>query len=97
MHGRTAACCCQFALIDLSARLLPMNTRIEQILNDALGLSVDERSALTIALIDSLEGSDDSAITDAWRIELKARQAALRNGLVEPHSWADAKARISAL
>jgi putative addiction module component (TIGR02574 family) len=64
---------------------------------EALGLSLDERTALTLALLESLEGSDDSAISDAWRIEIKERQAALRAGAVEAVAWAAAKARLSAL
>lgn len=82
---------------DLGARLCRMNARIDQLLDEALGLPADERSALTVALLDSLEGDDDSAITDAWRQEIKARQAALRAGTVKAVSWAEASARLSAL
>ena len=64
----------------LSARLCLMNAHVDHILDEALGLPADERSALTVALLDSLEGSDDSSITEAWRREIKARQAALRAG-----------------
>lgn len=83
--------------LDLSARLCRMNARVDHILDEALGLPADERSALTVALLDSLEGSDDSAITEAWRQEIKARQAALREGTVKAVSWAEARARLSAL
>ena len=81
----------------LSARLRCMNTSVDHILDEALGLPADERSALTVALLDSLEGSDDSSITEAWRQEIKARQAALRAGTVKAVSWAEAKARLNAL
>lgn len=74
-----------------------MNARVDHILDEALGLPADERSALTVALLDSLEGSDDSAITEAWRQEIKARQAALRAGTVKAVSWVEARARLSAL
>ena len=74
-----------------------MNARVDRILNEALGLPADERSALTVALLDSLEGSDDAAIAEAWRLEIRARQAALRAGTVQPVSWAEARARLSAL
>ena len=83
--------------LDLSARLFRMNARVDRILNEALGLSADERSALTVALLDSLEGSDEPGITEAWRQEIKARQAALRAGTVTAVSWTEAKARLSAL
>ncbi|AGX88239.1 hypothetical protein Cenrod_2170 [Candidatus Symbiobacter mobilis CR] len=80
-----------------SARLLAMNAHVDHILDEALGLPPDERSALTVALLDSLEGSDDSSIAEAWRQEIKARQAALRAGTVKAVSWAEAKTRLSAL
>ena len=74
-----------------------MNARVDHLLDQALGLPTDERSALVVALLDSLEGSDDSAISDAWRQELRKRQAALRAGTVKPVLWSEAKARLSAL
>ena len=74
-----------------------MNARVDHLLDEALGLSTDERSALVVALLDSLEGSEDAAISDAWRQELKARQAALRAGTVKVVPWAEARARLSAL
>ncbi len=81
----------------LGARLRCMNTHVDHILDEALGLPADERSALTVALLDSLEGSDDSSIAAAWREEIKARQVALRAGTVKADSWAEARARLSAL
>jgi len=80
-----------------SASLRCMNAHVAHILDEALGLPPDERSALTVALLDNLEGSDDSSITEAWRQEIKARQAARRAGTVKPVSWAEARARLSAL
>ena len=82
---------------DWSARLCRMNAHVDHILDEALGLSADERSALTVALLDSLGGSDDSSITEAWRQEIRSRQAALRAGTVKAVSWAEARARLSAL
>jgi putative addiction module component (TIGR02574 family) len=74
-----------------------MNAHVDHILDEALGLPPDERSALTVALIDSLEGSDDSSITEAWRQEVRARQEGLRAGTVKAVSWAEAKARLREL
>jgi putative addiction module component (TIGR02574 family) len=74
-----------------------MNTQAEHILDEALGLPADERSALTAALLDSLQGSEDSSIAKAWRQEIRARQTALRAGTVKAVSWAEAKARLSDL
>ena len=74
-----------------------MNARVDHILDEALGLPADERSALVVALVDSLEGGDEASISQAWRQELRTRQAALRAGAVAPVPWAEAKARLSAL
>lgn len=82
---------------NLGARLRSMNLHVDRILDEALGLPPEERSALTVALLDSLEGSDDSSITEAWRQEIRSRQAALRAGTVKAVSWAEARARLSAL
>ena len=60
-------------------------------------MPVDERSALVVALVDSLEGSSDSALSVAWREELIKRRTALRAGTVKPVPWVEAKARLSAL
>lgn len=74
-----------------------MNARVDQLLTDALGLPADERSALVVALLDSLEGSADAAISEAWREELRQRRRALRDGALKPVPWADVRARLSAL
>ena len=81
----------------LSARLLCMIAHVDHILDEALGLPADERSAVTVALLDSLEGSDDASCTEAWRQEIKARQTALRAGTDKAVSWAEARARLNAL
>ena len=57
-----------------------MNARMDQLLTDALDLPADERSALVVALLDSLEGSTGAAISDAWKKDLRQRKQALRDG-----------------
>lgn len=74
---------------------LPMNARVEQVLDEALALDAEERSALVIALIESLEASADQTISDAWREEIRRRRAALRAGTANPAPWSDAKARLN--
>lgn len=74
-----------------------MNARVDHLLDEALDLPADERSALVAALLDSLEGSDDATISDAWRQELRLRRAALRSGAIQPVPWAEARARLSSL
>jgi putative addiction module component (TIGR02574 family) len=74
-----------------------MNARVDHLLDEALSLPTDERSALVVALLDSLEGSDDASVSDAWRTEIGRRRDALRAGTISPVPWATAKARLSAL
>jgi putative addiction module component (TIGR02574 family) len=74
-----------------------MNARVDHLLDEALGLPTDERSALVVALLDSLEGSDDATVSEAWRAEPTRRRAELRAGLVRAVPWADAKARLGSL
>lgn len=74
-----------------------MNARVDHLLDEALGLPTDERSALVVALIDSLEGADDPSLTEVWRAEIMQRRADLRAGIVSTVSWAEAKARLSSL
>ena len=74
-----------------------MNARVDQILTEALGLPVEERSALMVALLDSVEGSGDSSVKEAWREELLRRREALKSGSIKPVPWAEAKTRITSL
>jgi putative addiction module component (TIGR02574 family) len=79
------------------ARLSCMNARVDHLLHEALELPDEERSALVVALLDSLEGSADPSISEAWREEVRTRRNALRDGSIQTTSWAEAKARLSAL
>ena len=74
-----------------------MNARVDHLLHEALGLTDEERSALVAALIDSLQGSSDPSIAQAWRDEVRVRREALRDGTVQPVPWAEARARLDAL
>ena len=74
-----------------------MNARMDHLLDEALSLPTDDRSALVVALIDSLEGSDDASVSEAWRQEIRRRRAGLRDGTLVPVPWAEAKARLTAL
>jgi putative addiction module component (TIGR02574 family) len=74
-----------------------MNARVDHLLGEALGLPADERSALAAALVDSLEGADDAAISEAWRKELVRRRDELRSGAAKATPWAEARVRLTAL
>jgi putative addiction module component (TIGR02574 family) len=74
-----------------------MNARVDHLLHEALELPDEERSALVAALLDSIEGSADPTISEAWRDEVRTRRKALRDGSIQAIPWADAKGRLSAL
>ena len=72
-----------------------MNARTDLLLDEALDLLPEERSAVAMALIDSLEGSDDRVISEAWRTELLLRRERLRSGTAQAVPWAEARARMT--
>jgi putative addiction module component (TIGR02574 family) len=77
------------------AKLLVMNTRADLLLDEVLELPPEERSAVAMALLDSLEGSDQRVISEAWRAELLRRRDSLRSGAVKTAPWAEARARMT--
>lgn len=74
-----------------------MNARVDHILEDALRLTAEERTAVVAALIDSLETDDEGAVAEAWRIELLRRRPELRAGVVQAAPWSEVRARLSAM
>ena len=78
----------------LSARLTAMNARVDHLLHEVLALPADERSAVAVALLESLEDADSAAVSEAWRAEIKRRRAELRAGNVRAVPWAEVKQRF---
>lgn len=76
------------------ARLCRMNARVDLLLDEVLELSPENRSALAVALIDSLEPCDQRVVSEAWRTELLQRRQRLRSGEVKAAPWAEARARL---
>jgi putative addiction module component (TIGR02574 family) len=74
-----------------------MNARVDHLLDEALELPAEERSALVVALLDSLDGNPGDANTEAWREEVRKRRNALRAGTVSAVPWTDVKARLNSL
>ncbi|MBA3772011.1 MAG: addiction module protein [Ramlibacter sp.] len=80
-----------------SAKLPAMNARVVHLLDEVLGLPVEERSALAVALLDSLETADEATISEQWRAEVNRRRAELRAGRVLPAPWAEVRQRLGSL
>jgi putative addiction module component (TIGR02574 family) len=74
-----------------------MNARVDHLLDEALELPTEERSALVVALLDSLDGNPDASLSEAWREEVRKRRLALHAGTVKAVPWADVKARLTLL
>ncbi len=74
-----------------------MNARIDHLIDEALALAPDERSVVALALLDSLEGSDEKGVSNAWAEEIRRRKAELRSAMASPVAWEQAKARLSEL
>jgi putative addiction module component (TIGR02574 family) len=72
-----------------------MDARVDLLLDEALDLLPEERSAVAMALIDSLEGSDERVISEAWRSELLRRRERLRSGTVKATPWFESRARMT--
>lgn len=82
---------------ELAAKLVRMNARVDQLLTEVLALAPEERSALALALLDSLDTADEAAVSKAWEEEVHRRKAELRSGLADPIPWAESRARLRAL
>jgi putative addiction module component (TIGR02574 family) len=79
------------------ARLNTMNARVDHLLEEVLGLPIEERSALAVALLDSLETADEATVSELWRAEVNRRRAELRAGRVQAAPWAEVRQRLSSL
>jgi putative addiction module component (TIGR02574 family) len=79
------------------ARLKSMNARVDNLLDEVLGLPAEERSALAVALLDSLETADEATVSQLWRAEVNQRRAQLRAGQVQTAPWAQVRQRLSSL
>ncbi len=77
-----------------------MNARMDQLIDEALALAPDERSAVVLVLLDSLEGlscDSESIVTKAWADEIAQRKVEQRTGAVQAVPWSEARARLLAL
>jgi len=74
-----------------------MNARVEHLIDEALALAPDERSAVVLALLDSLDGEDEATVAKVWADEIRQRKDALRSGAPQAVRWVDARARLAAL
>ncbi|MDQ3189857.1 MAG: addiction module protein [Pseudomonadota bacterium] len=74
-----------------------MNARVDHLIDEALALKPDERSAVALALLESLDGEDEGAVAKAWADEIRQRKNELRSGAAQAVPWEEAKDRLNAL
>lgn len=74
-----------------------MNARVDHLIDEALALAPDERSAVVLTLLDSLDGEDERVVAKAWAVEMRQRKAELQSGAAQGVPWAEARARLAAL
>jgi putative addiction module component (TIGR02574 family) len=74
-----------------------MNARVDHLLHEVLDLPIEERSALAVALLDSLEDAADPTVSAAWQAEIQQRRDELRAGKVRPAPWAEGRQRLASL
>lgn len=80
-----------------TARLCVVNAHVTHLIDEALALAPDERSAVVVALLDSLDGESEAAAAKAWAEEIRLRRSELRSGAAQVAPWAEARARLKAL
>lgn len=78
-------------------KLRLMNARVDHLLDEALALKPDERSALAVALLDSVDGEDELSVAKAWADEVRQRKSELHSGVTVAIPWAEARARLTDL
>lgn len=74
-----------------------MSTHVDELIDEALALAPDERSAVVTALLESLDGEDEGVVAEAWADEVGKRRAELHSGAVRAVPWREAQARLNAL
>lgn len=79
------------------ARLIRMSPHVDHLIDQALALAPAERSAVAIALLDSLDFEVEGIAAAAWAEEMRARKSELRSGVASAIPWKEAKARLVAL
>jgi len=76
---------------------MSMNVRVDHLLDEVLRLPVEERSALAVALLDSLEKADEATVSEQWRAEVNRRRTELRAGQKQAAPWTEVRQRLGSL
>lgn len=74
-----------------------MSSQVDQVIDEALALTAEERSEVALVLLDSLVGEEEATVAKAWAEEIRLRRQQLRTGVTQAVPWAEARARLAAL
>jgi putative addiction module component (TIGR02574 family) len=72
-----------------------MSPEVSELLKQALALPSEARAALAGSLLESLDGTADSDVEQAWSLEIARRIEELDSGKLKPIPWAEARRQIS--
>ena len=73
-----------------------MNTQTQRVLEEALGLSEEDRADLAASLIESLDATVDPSVEEAWRVEVERRLHELDSGRAQTVPWTEVRAELLA-
>jgi hypothetical protein len=68
-----------------------MQSRADQLLDEALSLTVEERAKLARELLASMDGEPDADVEAAWAEEIARREQRALSGQSQPVDWASVR------
>lgn len=71
-----------------------MTRKAEELLEEALSLTIEDRADLAASLLESLDGPDDPDVEEAWAQEVERRIRDAESGKVKLLPWAEARHRL---
>ena len=71
-----------------------MTSAVQDLYQKASALSIEDRAALAVLLLESLEGAADKDVEDAWVEEIERRMTDYRAGRIKTIPWQEVRARL---
>ena len=72
-----------------------MSKTTDDILNNAMRLSITERAEIAAALLASLDGEPDEEVEAAWASEIQRRIERIRSGEAKGRPWSQVRKRLA--
>jgi putative addiction module component (TIGR02574 family) len=71
-----------------------MTRAVEELYEQAARLPAEDRAELAGRLLESIEGSPDEGVEEAWAAEIERRMAEYRAGRVKTIPWSEVRAHL---